>query len=108
MTRYIALFLLAPFYGLLLAATPEPVSPTDITSTAITRLLLRDYEILISTSADGLSRYSIYSQSGQILATDLTDTQLQAHYPGLYDQLQPAIAGESEGPLMMMWAEPTQ
>ncbi|MEO1621771.1 MAG: hypothetical protein AAFU53_12165, partial [Cyanobacteria bacterium J06632_3] len=66
---------------------------------------LRDYEVVISAGANGLTQYDVYSASGEVLNVGLTSEQLQAAYPTVYDSLRPAVAeGESGlGPMMLLW-----
>ncbi|MEL6555095.1 MAG: hypothetical protein AAFQ63_16765 [Cyanobacteria bacterium J06621_11] len=105
--RFMSLWILAPVSALLLAATPTPLPAGDVSAPTITRLMLRDYEIVISSGVDGATRYDVYSQMGESLGSDLTEMQLQAAYPTIYNQLQPAVAGEATGPTMMMrWNGP--
>ena len=63
--------LLLSAVGLGSDAAPDVVSNPE-TGARITRLVLRDYEIAISSGASGAARYDVYSQAGEILVTDLT------------------------------------
>ncbi|MEM6596695.1 MAG: hypothetical protein AAF810_16865 [Cyanobacteria bacterium P01_D01_bin.36] len=88
--------------GSVSTAAPEAASPEE-QGTNITRLVLRDYAIAISSGPNNIIRYDIYSQTGEILDAQLTSAQLQASYPAIYDSLQPAVAGaDSDFPVMMM------
>ena len=100
----ISRWLLMPFATLLLAAVPAPEA-TSPSSAHITSLMLRDYEVVISAGANGLTQYDVYSASGEVLNVGLTSEQLQAAYPTVYDSLRPAVAeGESGlGPMMLLW-----
>ena len=97
-------WLLMPFASLLLVAVPAPEA-TSSSSAPITRLILRDYEVVISSGANGLTQYDVYSASGEAMNVGLTSAQLQAAYPAVYDSLRPAVAaGDSGlGPMMLLW-----
>ncbi|MGC1306891.1 MAG: hypothetical protein WA885_06655 [Phormidesmis sp.] len=69
--------LLAPFAGLLLATTPAPDSNSPQQAT-ITRLVLRDYQVTISSGENGVARYDVYAQDGQPLETNLVSTSTLA------------------------------
>ncbi len=100
--KYLAL-LFIPFYGLLLAGTPAPDLSSTQEKTALTRLMLRDYEITISQGANGVTQYDVHGDNGQALDVALDVTQLQAKYPSLYNSLQPAIArGAADADSMLM------
>jgi hypothetical protein len=74
----------------------------------ITRLLLRDRVITI-TSAQSELRYSVETSDGQVLAHDLTEAQLEARHPDLYQQIRPAIAQPQDvEPLWMIAPVPLE
>ena len=96
--------LLSATVGLRSDAAPETAG--DESAETITRLVLRDYEVVVSSGRDGV-RYNVYSQAGNILDADLTSVQLQASYPDVYDSLRPAVAREgSTGPMMLLMEQP--
>jgi hypothetical protein len=57
----------------------------------LTTLVMRDRVITIKNSPHGLS-YTLSTQNGTILDAQLSDTQLQAKYPEVYDNIRPAMA----------------
>lgn len=71
----------------------------------ITRLVLRNYEIEISQSVNGETLYDVSSLNGQARDLDLSEGQMQAKYPEVYDHLRPAVADESSSMLMMELVE---
>ncbi|NJK52813.1 MAG: hypothetical protein HC936_08205 [Leptolyngbyaceae cyanobacterium SU_3_3] len=71
-------------------------------------LLLRDRVITI-TSAQNKLRYSVETRDGQVLADDLTEAQLEARHPELYQQIRPAIAQpQAVEPLWMIAPVPLE
>jgi len=103
MRFFYSALLLLPLSSLLLAATPIEDLATETTleetsapTTVITRLVLRDYQITISSGADGATQYGIYAHSGEPIDTELNLEQLQANYPEIYNSLRPAVARDSQ------------
>ena len=91
---YPALLLLS-LSGWLLAATPATEDPATPQAN-ITQLVLRDYQIKISTGDHDSAQYDVYTASGEPLDTGLNLEQLQASYPDVYDSLRPAVANDTE------------
>jgi hypothetical protein len=61
----------------------------------LTTLVLRDRVITINSGPNGLS-YTISNQDGTVLDAQLSDAQLQAKYPEVYDDVRPAMAGSKK------------
>lgn len=57
----------------------------------ISRLVMRDRIITISSHPTGLV-YSVSTKDGTVIDASLSEAQLVAKYPDVYDQLRPAIA----------------
>ncbi|MDY6938111.1 MAG: hypothetical protein SWY16_10635 [Cyanobacteriota bacterium] len=92
----------------LLFARSLPAQQQAEEPTTITRLILRDYEISISHSANGEIGYDINSRDGDVLGVNLNQEQLQAQYPHIYDTLRPAIANDrQESDSMLLMLAPT-
>lgn len=80
----------------------------------LTTLVMRDRVITIHNGPKGLS-YTVSTQDGTVLDAQLSDAQLQAKYPEVYDNVRPAIARQgaglrpiadsdkTDGPVIMMW-----
>lgn len=98
-----------PFSSLLIAASLIGTSLISSNSagaqSTITRLVLRNYEIEISKSANGETLYDVSSLDGQEVDTDLNEGQMQARYPEIYDHLRPAIADDAQSPDLMLMME---
>ena len=58
---------------------------------AITRLVMRDRVVAITSSSDGL-QYSGLTKSGTVLVANLSEAQLAQKHPEVYEQVRPAIA----------------
>jgi hypothetical protein len=72
-------------------------APTVIAEpVTIARLVKRNHVITISQGNDGQVLYSIATTDNEPLASNLSDEQLQASYPEIYDSLRPAIATPSD------------
>lgn len=61
---------------------------------AITRLVMRDRVVAITSGSDGL-QYSVLTQDGTVLAANLSEAQLAQKHPDVYEQVRPAIAGQA-------------
>ncbi|WP_017316353.1 hypothetical protein [Mastigocladopsis repens] len=72
----------------------------------LTTLVMRDRVITINFGSNGLL-YTVSTQDGTVLDAQLSDAQLQAKYPEIYDDVRPAIAdsNKTDGPIIMMWGE---
>lgn len=57
----------------------------------LSTLVLRDHTITINSTPNGFV-YTVKSLNGNVLDTQLNDTQLQAKYPEIYDAIRPAMA----------------
>jgi len=60
---------------------------------AIVHLAMRDHLVTISASPDG-PRYSIRDRSGNLLSADISDEELLASYPQLYQRINSGVAGD--------------
>ncbi|NJM72481.1 MAG: hypothetical protein HC862_21240 [Scytonema sp. RU_4_4] len=69
---------------------------------SLTTLVMRDRVITIKNSPNGLS-YTVSTQDGTVLDTQLSDAQLQAKYPEVYDTVRPAIANSEKTGGSMIW-----
>jgi hypothetical protein len=63
---------------------------------------MRDRVITINNSPKGLS-YTVKTQDGTVLDAQLSDAQLQAKYPEVYDNVRPAMAGSEKTGGTMIW-----
>lgn len=84
-------------------AIAEPVT--------IARLVKRNHVITISQGNDGQMLYAIATTDNEPIAANLSDEQLQARFPEIYDSLRPAIATPSDvspglPPLLMRLEKP--
>jgi exo-beta-1,3-glucanase (GH17 family) len=68
----------------------------------LTTLVLRDRVITINNGPKGLS-YTVKTQDGTVLDAQLSDAQLQAKYPEVYDNVRPAMAGSEKTGGTMIW-----
>lgn len=84
-------------------ATATRASEQTSERPAITRLVLRDRTIVISSGSDGLV-YSVSTPDGTVVDANLSEEQLQAKYPDVYDNIRPAIAGSEESENVTPWA----
>ncbi|MEO0407891.1 MAG: hypothetical protein AAF289_11120 [Cyanobacteria bacterium P01_A01_bin.135] len=73
---------------------------TSSESPIIAQLQLRDRTVTITAAPEG-HRYSVADESGEILSAALKEEQLAEQYPELFDLLQPAVAEDDLGPLML-------
>ena len=69
---------------------------------AITRLVMRDQVVAITSGSDGL-QYSVFTQDGSVLAANISEDQFAQKHPDLYEQVRPAIAGLAT-PGVNIWA----
>lgn len=68
----------------------------------ITRLVLRDRVIVITSAPQGLL-YSVSTPDGAVLDANLSEAQLAAKYPDVYESVRPAVASD-EAPENGIWA----
>jgi hypothetical protein len=68
----------------------------------ITHLIMRDRTITIATTPNGLV-YSL-SKDGTVIDANLSEAQLQAKYPEVYEKVRPAIADTEESNTITPWA----
>lgn len=59
----------------------------------LTTLVLQDRVITISKGAKGLV-YSVKTQSGTVLDNNLSDAELQAKYPDIYETIRPTAENQ--------------
>lgn len=101
----IATFLILGFA--IASATATNASDSLKTSVAeplvISRLVMRDRIITISSQPTGLV-YSVSSKDGTVIDASLSEAQLVAKYPEVYDHLRPAIANPDASKDVMPWA----
>lgn len=69
---------------------------------AITRLVMRDRIVIITSSSAGL-QYSLLTQDGTVIAANLSEDQLAQKHPDVYEQFRPAIA-DPASPGVTIWA----
>ncbi|MGH8000113.1 MAG: hypothetical protein ACREPR_11930 [Brasilonema sp.] len=69
---------------------------------SLTTLVMRDRLITIKNSPNGLS-YTVSTQDGAVLDAQLSDAQLQAKYPEVYDTVRPAIANSKKTGGSIIW-----
>ncbi|MEM8612985.1 MAG: hypothetical protein AAGF93_13275 [Cyanobacteria bacterium P01_H01_bin.105] len=104
MTKFISAALLttALISGLtsLTKAEQTPIQSND-TAPVISQLAFRDRTVTITSHPSGY-RYSIADASGSILSTALTEEEIADQYPGLFELLLPAVAGDDNVELMML------
>ena len=84
-------------------ADQTPTQGND-TAPASSQLAFRDRTVTITSHPSGY-RYSIADASGTILSTALTEEEIADQYPGLFQLMQPAVAGDVE---LMMLAPPME
>lgn len=72
-------------------------------NTAITRLQMRDKVILIKNEPDGI-RYSVKSENGVVLSANISEAEFATKYPGLYENVRPAIAFPDGSSIKSPWA----
>jgi hypothetical protein len=101
----IATFLILGFS--IVSATAISASDASKTSVSepvvISRLVMRDRIITISSQPTGLI-YSVSSKDGTVLDASLSEAQLVAKYPEVYDHLRPAIANPDASKDVTPWA----
>ncbi|KAM3110586.1 hypothetical protein ACKFKH_05280 [Phormidesmis sp. 146-20] len=73
--------------SVLLSATALRSEP----SPTISRLVLRDRIVVITSVQKGLL-YSVKTDRGEVLDANLSEAQLEAKHPELYQKLRPAVA----------------
>jgi hypothetical protein len=69
----------------------------------ITHLIMRDRTITIATAPNGLV-YSVSTKDGTVIDANLSEAQLQAKYPEVYEKVRPAIANSEESNTVIPWA----
>ena len=57
----------------------------------LARLVMRDRTIIMASDANGLV-YSVSTQDGTVLDANLSEAELVAKYPDVYETIRPAIA----------------
>lgn len=85
---------LSVFFATTTRADEQPV---------ITQLVMRDRVITITSDSDGIL-YSISTKDGTVLEANLSEAQLQAKYPEVYDHVRPAIADKEVIENVIPWA----
>jgi exo-beta-1,3-glucanase (GH17 family) len=70
---------------------------------AITSLVMRDRVITISSLPTGL-KYTVSTKDGTVIDAALSEAQLVAKYPEIYDHLRPAIANPNATEKIIPWA----
>jgi hypothetical protein len=71
--------------------------------TVITHLITRDRVITITSDSNGLL-YSVSTKDGAVIDANLSEEQLQAKYPEVYDNVRPAIASDESTEGVIPWA----
>ncbi len=82
---------------------PTATYSNDDERLAITHLVMRDRVITINSTSNGLL-YSVSTKDGAVLDANLSESQLQAKYPDVYDNVRPAIASEEATENVIPWA----
>ena len=67
-------------------------------STVISRLMVREGTIIISQNSIGKIEYSLIDSEGNSLITNISEAQLVAQYPDLYNLIRSAIANPEIDP----------
>lgn len=70
---------------------------------AITRLVMRDRVVAMSSGKGGL-QYSVIMKDGTVLDANLNEAQLAEKHPVVYEQVRPAIANREATPGVIQWA----
>ena len=70
---------------------------------AITRLVMRDRVVTITSGSDGL-QYSVMMEDGTVLDANLSEAQLAQKHPEVYEQVRPAIASPETNTSVIPWA----
>lgn len=70
---------------------------------AITRLVMRDRVVAITSGPDGL-QYSVTMKDGTVLDANLSEAQLAQKHPVVYEQVRPAVASREATPGVIQWA----
>jgi hypothetical protein len=78
-----------------------PSTQEGNTAPVISQLAFRDLTVTITSHASGY-RYSVADEFGTMLSAALTEQEIADQYPELFELLQPAVAGDDDGQLMMM------
>lgn len=69
----------------------------------ITRLVMRDRVVAITSGSDGL-KYSVITKDGTVLSANLSEAQLAQKYPDVYEQVRPAVASPEATKGVIPWA----
>lgn len=69
----------------------------------ITRLEMRDRVVLSASGTNG-SQYSVITKNGIVLDAKLSEEQLAAKHPDVYEQVRPAFAGREANFDIIQWA----
>lgn len=64
----------------------------------ISRLVVREGTVLITQDSQGQLRYSLIDRDGDRTETNISEAQLAAKYPDIYDRFNPAVADLEESP----------
>jgi cell division septal protein FtsQ len=64
---------------------------------------MRDRVIVIASDPNGLL-YSVTTKNGTVLDANLSEEQLLAQYPDVYQNLRPAIANTKASKSVIEWA----
>ena len=64
----------------------------------ITRLIVREGTVLVSQDTNGELKYSLVARNGEPIETNISEAQLAAKYPGIYNRFYPAVADREESP----------
>lgn len=64
----------------------------------ITRLVVREGTIIVTQNAFGKLKYSLIDHQGKEIETNISETQLEAKYPDIYNRFRPAVADTETSP----------
>jgi exo-beta-1,3-glucanase (GH17 family) len=84
------------------ASEQQPLTTLVVRDCAKGSAACSDRVITINNSPKGLS-YTVKTQDGTVLDAQLSDAQLQAKYPEVYDNVRPAMAGSEKTGGTMIW-----
>ena len=98
MHRWLAHLILA--FAMVSWPFPGP-SLADGDGVPIVKLALRDHLVTISSAAQGL-RYSVLTPSGELLSENLTEQELLAAHPQIFERIRSGYADGGSG--SFIWA----
>lgn len=64
----------------------------------ITRLIIREGTIIVTQDFEGKLKYSLIDPQGNEIETNISEVQLEAKYPDVYNRFRPAVADLETSP----------